>query len=182
LVSNPSASLAPHAFTPQEAADRAALSQLVAAYGHAIDRRDYRLLDLLYHEDAIDDHRPYFYGSARDYVAWVPLMMANWKATSHVMMGSVFMIDGDYAEGITSARAWHRTLDGQNDFTAWGRYVDQYERRDGIWRFAKRMFVLDATEEGPAGQTDAMGTEGVALSSAGADDPAYAALRLLKTF
>ena len=181
-MSKPSATLAPHAFTAEEAADRAALSQLVAAYGHAIDRRDYGLLALLYHDDAVDDHSPYFYGPAKDYVAWVPQMMANWQATSHIMMGSVFLIEGDYAEGITSARAWHRTLDGKNDFTAWGRYVDQYERRDGIWRFAKRMFVLDATEEGPASTSDAMGTEGVALSRPGADDPAYGALRLLKPF
>ena len=167
------AQLRPHAMTVEEAADRMALQHLVTTYGHGIDRRDYALLRTLYHDDAVDDHSPYYCGPAAGYVDWLPTMMANWRATSHVMVNMLFLIDGAQAEGVVSARTWHLTADGARVFIAWGRYADRYEKRDGIWRFAHRFFVLDATEERAANADDSFGTAGVALGSAGADDPIY---------
>lgn len=169
--------LRPHEFSIAEVQDRLALQHLVSAYGHAIDRRDYALVRALYHDDAIDDHSPYYCGSATGYVEWLPTMMANWSATSHTMFSMVFVVDGESAEGVISARAWHRTLDGARDFLAWGRYADRYEKRHGIWRFARRFFVLDAVEEGPAATGD-FGTEGVETGRAGGDDPIYRRLPL----
>ncbi len=61
-----SPTLAPHCIPPEEAADRAALRHLADAYCHAVDRRDYALLLSLYHEDAIDNHAPYFTGTAKE--------------------------------------------------------------------------------------------------------------------
>ena len=61
--------LAPRPIGPKELTDRAALRHIVDAYGHGIDRRDYALLATLYHDDALDDHSPYFCGPARDYIA-----------------------------------------------------------------------------------------------------------------
>ncbi len=168
----------PHIISMNEAADRMALQHLVCAYGHGIDRRDYALVQSLYHVDAIDDHSPYYCGPAKGYVEWLPTMMANWRATSHIMLNMVFLFDGDRAEGIISARAWHLTADGTGEFVAWGRYADSYEKRDGIWRFAHRFFVLDSTEERPAGGQDSFGTEGVETGKAGRDDPLYARLTL----
>src|SRR5438270_3408248 len=68
----------PHDFSDDEVRDRMALQHLAAAYGHAVDRRDYVLLRSLYHEDAIDDHSPYFCGAASAYVDWLPSMLSNW--------------------------------------------------------------------------------------------------------
>ena len=171
--------LCPHVMTPEEAADRMALQHLVATYGHAIDRRDYALLQTLYHPDAIDDHSPYFHGSPAEYAAWLPEMMANWRATAHVMLNMVFVVEDDHAEGIISARTWHLTADGSREFTAWGRYADRYAKRDGIWRFAHRFFILDSTEECPAQGQDSFGTQGVALGAAGRDDPVFQRLPMI---
>jgi len=165
--------LAPHVVTPQETADRLALQHLGVAYGHAIDRRDYALLRSLYHDDAIDDHRPFYTGSADGFVASLPGMMANWSATSHRVVAMLHLIDGDRAEGELVATAWHRTLDGGRDFIAHGRYVDRYAKRGGIWRFAHRAFILDWSEQRRAAQDDDFGTEGVAIGRAGGDDPVY---------
>lgn len=166
--------------TMEEMLDRAALQHLVNAYGHGIDRRDYALVASLYHDDAIDDHSPYFCGPATDYVAWLPTMLATWRATAHVMLNAVFAIDGDLAEGVTTARAWHLTADGTREFIAWGRYADRYEKRGGVWRFAHRFFILDATEERDAQGGDAFGTEGVETGRAGADDPVYRRLEMFR--
>ena len=168
--------LAPRAIDASEAATREALRHLVSAYGHGIDRRDYALVLSLYHPDAIDDHRPYFTGPATDYVAWLPTMLANWAATSHVALSALYAIDGDRAEGEVVARAWHLTADRTRQFVAWGRYADRYERRDGAWRFAHRAFILDHAEDLPANSGDDFGSAGVAVGAAGREDPVYGLL------
>ena len=83
------------------------------------------------------------------------------------------VIDGDTAEGELGARIWHLTIDGVREFVAFGRYVDLYEKREGVWRFARRAFVLDWTEDRTIGQRDDFGTEGVAMGRAEPDDPVY---------
>ena len=100
-------------------------------------------------------------------------MMANWAATSHAMLNMLFLLDGDRAEGVITARAWHLTMDGTREFIAWGRYADRYERRDGVWRFAHRFFILDSTEERAVETQDSFGTQGVETGRSGADDPLY---------
>ena len=170
--------LAPHGVSAQEAADREALRHVVTAYGHAIDRRDYALLRTLYHEDAVDDHTPYYCGPADGYVDWLPGMMAGWKATMHTALSTLFAIAGDHAQGEIAARAWHLTADGARQFVAWGRYADHYARRDGVWRFARRSFILDFTEDLPAAPGGDFGSDGVGVGRAGADDPVHARLSL----
>jgi hypothetical protein len=162
--------------TAGEATDRAELLHLVAAYCHGIDRRDYPLVASLYHDDAVDDHTPYFTGSAADYVAWLPQMLAQWRMTSHRIVTSLLLIDGDQAEGEHAATAYHETLDGTRAFVANGRYVDRCSRRDGIWRFAHRSFILDWVEDRPIVAGDDFGSAGVAVGAAGANDPVYGRL------
>lgn len=178
LVSNPT--LAPHEMTMGEALDRAALRHLADAYCHAVDRRDYALLLSLYHEDAIDDHAPYFTGLAADFVAWLPSMMANWGMTMHTISNALYLIDGHKAEGILSTKAYHRTVDGARAFIGYGRYLDRYEKRDGGWKFSHRSLALDYSEFlDVAGAADA-GAEGAALGQAGERDPCYGTLPLFK--
>ncbi|MFN3458374.1 MAG: nuclear transport factor 2 family protein [Novosphingobium sp.] len=170
--------LGPKVISADEMATRMALRHLVDAYGHGIDRRDWDLLRTLYHDDAVDDHTPYYCGPASGYIDWLPGMMANWRATMHTAFTQLLVVDGDRAEGEVTARAWHLTLDGARQFVAWGRYADHYERRDGVWRFARRSFILDHAEDLPANVGDNFGSEGVGTGRAGAEDPVYARLGL----
>lgn len=171
--------LAPRPLSPGDLADHEALRHLVTLYGHAIDRRDYALLRALYHDDAVDDHTPYYCGSAAGYVDWLPGMMAQWRATQHVMLSQLFVLDGNRAEGEIAARAWHLTADGTRQFVAWGRYADHYHRRDGVWRFARRAFILDFAEDLAVGAGSDFGSAGVAVGAAGVADPIH---RLLAGF
>ena len=160
-----------------EAEDRSALQHLAVSYCHAIDRRDYALVRSLYHDDAIDDHGAMFCGSPDDYVAWLPGMMANWQATRHSITNMLFLIAGTHAEGELVTDAWHRTADGTRDVIAHGRYLDQYEKRDGVWKFWRRALVLDWMEEHavlPAPD------DGVESGRAGRDDPVYTCLPLFR--
>lgn len=173
--------LAPHAITVDEMVARESLRHLVAAYGHAIDRRDWSLLRTLYHDDGVDDHTPYYCGPVDGYIAWLPSMMASWRATMHAAMSCLFAVDGAHAQGEITARAWHLTTDGARQFVAWGRYADHYAKRDGVWRFAKRSFILDFAEDLPVANGDDFGSEGVGTGRAGADDPVFARLPLFSS-
>ncbi|MBU6392999.1 MAG: nuclear transport factor 2 family protein [Sphingomonadales bacterium] len=159
-------------------ADQFALQRLASTYCHAIDRRDYELLRSLYHDDAIDDHGAMFCGSPDEYVAWLPSMMANWAATVHSISNMLFLVDGNRAQGELQTTAYHRTHGTPaREVIAGGRYLDQYEKRSGIWRFHRRALVLDWFEdravqrgEGPAID------DGVVCGRADASDAVYARL------
>lgn len=143
-----SATLEPYVVGMSEMLDKFALQQLAWTYCHAIDRGDLRLVRSLYHDDAIDDHGPMFRGSPDEYVAWLPSMLANWEITSHVISNMLFLIDGNQAEGELVVLAYHRTpAPDSRELIARGRYLDRYEKRDGIWRFLRRSLVLDSMEE-----------------------------------
>lgn len=165
--------LAPRPMSPSDAAAHEALRYLVAAYGHGIDRRNWDLLRELYHPDAEDDHTPYYCGSAAGYIDLLPTIMAPWQATMHTALDCLFVVKGDEAQGEITARAWHLTNDGSRQFIAWGRYADHYQRRAGIWRFAKRSFILDSIDDLPFAGGDDFGSAGVAIGKAGRDDPVY---------
>jgi len=171
-----SPTLAPRPMSVEEMADRAALQNLVWTYCHAIDRRDYALLRTLYHEDAVDDHSPMYCGPASGFIDWLPAMMEHWEATAHIIGNMLFLVDGDRAEGELISTAYHRTKDGAREFIAYGRYIDQYEKRGGVWKFLRRSLVLDWSEEREVAQAGGFDLTGIAVGRAGADDPCYARL------
>jgi hypothetical protein len=124
--------------------DRVILTELVMRYCRGVDRRDYALIRSLYHDDAIDDHGAMFCGGPDEFVAWLPTILANWEATIHSISNSVFVIEGDTAEGEHVVTAFHRTAaPNRKEFTVWGRFLDRYERRDGVWKFAHRRLAFD---------------------------------------
>lgn len=150
-----SASLRPHLISDAELRDKFALQQLAWTYCHAVDRRDMALLRSLYHDDAVDDHGPMFCGSPDEFVAWLPSVLAGWELTSHVISNMLFLLDGDRADGELATMAYHRSPGPDaREFIAGGRYLDRYERREGVWRFLRRSLVLDWSETRPAAQPD----------------------------
>jgi hypothetical protein len=167
--------LFPHEISVSEAADKVALMQLAWAYCRAVDRRDYRLLRSLYHDDAVDDHGAMFCGSADDYVAWLPQMLAGWEATSHSISNALFVVEGDHAEGELVTCAYHRSLPPDpRELIIHGRYLDQYQRREGIWRFSRRSLVLDRLEEKAAQDfSDLVAGLGVVLGRPDKQDSSY---------
>jgi 3-phenylpropionate/cinnamic acid dioxygenase small subunit len=127
--------------------DRVALRDLVMRYCRGVDRRDFALVRALYHDDAVDDHGAMFCGGPEAFVAWLPEAMARWELTCHSISNSLFAVDGDRAEGEHHVTAYHRTHPPKRrEFIVQGRYLDQYERRGGEWKFAHRSLVFDDGE------------------------------------
>lgn len=124
--------------------DQLALRDLVMRYCRGCDRRDFALVRSLYHDDAVDDHGAMFRGGPDDFVAWLPTALAPWQATRHSISNSLILVDGDRAEGEHYVEAWHRSHPPEpRDYIVHGRYLDRYERRQGVWKFLHRSLVFD---------------------------------------
>lgn len=146
------------------------LQRLAYLYCHAVDRCDLVLLRSLYHDDAIDDHGEMFCGSPDEYVAWLPRMLAGLEAIRHTISNMVFHLDGETAQGELCSTAYHRV--GGREIVIEGRYLDTYERRDGVWRILRRSLVMDAFSDRPV--SEATGFGGIPRGVVGAGDPVYA--------
>lgn len=148
----------------QELLDRAELLDLVMRYCRGVDRRDYALIRSLYWDDAVDDHGEMFCGSPDEYVAWLPGVLEPLDCTIHAVSNSLFVIDGDSAEGEHYSYNFHRTrAEPRQEIIIHGRYLDRYEKRDGVWKFARRKITFDH------GYIQPVNEEG--LAGAGADAP-----------
>jgi hypothetical protein len=130
--------------TLQTMLDKQELHELVLTYCRGIDRQDFALVRTLYHDDAIDDHGDMFKGGPDAYVAWLPTIMKMWDATVHSLSNCLFKVAGDRAEGELYVVAYHRThAPDAREIVVGGRYLDRYEKRDGVWRFAHRSLAMD---------------------------------------
>lgn len=155
--------------------DRVALIELVMLYCRGCDRRDFALVRSLYHEDAIDEHGTMFSGGPDAFVAWLPQATAPWELTRHEITNSVIAIDGDRAEGEHLVRAWHRSHPpSRREVIVHGRYLDRYERRDGVWKFLHRSLVFDHGEIRDVDEAAMAALGGQAPhGTAGQDDPSW---------
>lgn len=158
--------------------DKQALHELVLTYCRACDRRDFVLLRSLYHDDAFDDHGSMFRGSADEYLAWLPPVLANFEATVHSITNALFVVQADSAQGELYTIAYHRTHPPQaRDILIGGRYLDRYQRRAGVWKFLHRSLALDScrVEAVDAGAYREFAA-GAPRGRTDAEDPSYLAL------
>ena len=126
------------------------LHELSVDYTRAVDRCDGAALrDLFYPDGLIDSgvlrgNPEYF---SREFVNWVHRFA---KVTFHAVTNEQFRISGSEATGesYVFAVARVRSDPGTGDFVerdvlSVGRYLDRFQKREGVWKFLERRFVLD---------------------------------------
>lgn len=159
--------------------DKQALYELAVRYARGIDRRDRELLLSVYHEDAVDDHGAMFKGGATVFADWQPEVMAQFELTTHYIMNTAYRLDGERAEGELHFIAYHRTTgEAAKEIVVGGRYLDRYERRQGVWKIAYRTLIWDFTRSAAveAGQMEFLRSLGIV--GAAADDASFGILPL----
>ncbi|WP_342363255.1 nuclear transport factor 2 family protein [Terrarubrum flagellatum] len=135
----------------RDVAARDALRRLVESYSRAVDRRDFVLLESLYHPGAIEEHGDMFRGSPAEYAVWVQSALARYEATAHYVVNALFVIDGDRAEGEVYKLNYHRThRPDATEVITGSRSLDRYEKRAGRWGFTRRSITLDWATRRPA--------------------------------
>jgi ketosteroid isomerase-like protein len=145
--------------SPQEAADRLAIRELVEAYAHCADRRDAKGQMSLFTEDThfvvymnAKDRKPSQELHSREELAPVFADLNKYDATTHFLgQSTLFTLDGDRATGEAYCLAHHVTVGGGKKclMVASLRYSDTFAKIDGSWFFAERLLYVDWLEERP---------------------------------
>jgi hypothetical protein len=145
------------AISPDEAADRLAIRELVEAYAHCADRRDAEGQTALFTTDThfvvymnAKDPTPSQELHSRDALAPVFAALNQYDATTHfVGQSTLFTLTADRATGEAYCLAHHVTVDGDKRrlMLASLRYHDTFVKRGGSWLFAERLLYVDWTEE-----------------------------------
>ena len=124
------------------------ITQLLQRYFHALDWKDYALLDRVFSTDAELHYDMGAMGEGAK--ADLPTMVRQFEAflrvfavTQHIMGHPLIHCDGDSATSTTALRAIHvqTAIDGsENTWVVYGFYEDLHRRTDAGWRIQKRYF------------------------------------------
>nr|WP_295469318.1 nuclear transport factor 2 family protein [Mesorhizobium sp.] len=141
-------------------ADRAAIHDAMLRWIRAVDRREWSLVKEAFHPDAHDNHGIY-QGDLKGLVAWLSERHETIPHSSHVVSNMLIEFAGDdvavvetycvayqrYGSGGANTRrditGGADTGDAQFDMMINGRYVDRFERREGVWKIAHRTVIFD---------------------------------------
>jgi hypothetical protein len=134
----------------QELLDKQAINDVIARYCRALDWLDEESLITVFWSDAVIDHG-YFQGSGEEFI---PVVMKIERANLrrwHFCGNTIIHVDRNLATSETYglAQATNRQDDTLMDTIIAGRYLDQFEKREGVWRILKREYVLDWTQRFP---------------------------------
>ena len=135
------------AATLQDLLDREAIRDCLHRYCRGIDRADEDALRSAYWPDATDEHGAYR-GSATGFIDQaLPKLRAGGRCVHAICnMGIDLRGDGAVVESYFIALQVSAAAATRETFLA-GRYLDQFERREGEWRIAARTVVYDWLEE-----------------------------------
>src|SRR5882724_10498831 len=129
--------------SPNEAADRLAIRELVEAYAHCADRCDAKGQMSLFTEDThfvvymnAKNSTPSMELHSREALAPVFADLNKYDATTHfVGQSTIFTLTADQATGEAYCLAHHVTVNGEKRrlMVASLRYYDTFVKTDGTW-------------------------------------------------
>ena len=145
------------AISPEEAANRLAIRELIEAYAHCADRRDAKSQMALFTADThfvvyMDAKDPTSSQELHSREALAPVFadLNQYAATMHfVGQSTIFTLKGDRATGEAYCIAHHLTVEGEKRraMVAYLRYLDTFAKTNGTWLFAERLLYVDWVEE-----------------------------------
>src|SRR5580658_192690 len=143
--------------SPDEAADRLAIRELVESYAHCADRRDAHGQMALFTPDThfvvymnAKDPKPSQELHSREALAPVSSDLNKYAATMHfVGQSTILSLTADQGTGEAYCLAHHLTVDGgrRRLMIAALRYYDTFAKINGAWLFAERLLYVDWIEE-----------------------------------
>jgi hypothetical protein len=143
--------------SPNEAADRLAIRELIEGYAHCADRRDAKGQMALFTADThfvvymnAKDPTPSMDLNSREALAPVFADLNKYAATTHFLgQSTIFTLTNERGTGQCYCLAHHITVDGEKRrlMIASLRYLDTFVKMSGVWLFAERRLHVDWLEE-----------------------------------
>lgn len=168
---------------------RAQITDVIYRYCRGLDRMDKPLTLSCWHPGGTDDHGKLYSGSAEGFVEWVWPVHEKMIATRHMITNIQIELHGDWAGSEAYASLILRVPMGGDvyDCHFQSRYLDRFERIDGVWKIRHRIQVRDfaryervgASGEPPAGPAliEPTNPQGIgAVSTRDTDDPSFEVL------
>jgi hypothetical protein len=143
------------AISPEEAADRLAIRELVDAYARCADRREAEAQKALFTEDT---HFVVYMNGAgseptedlngRELLTPVFAALKQYEVTMHFNGQSTVTVEGERATGETYCVAHHVFPAGgaRKIMLAYLRYRDSFVKQGGRWLFAERSLYLEFSD------------------------------------
>ena len=127
----------------RELLDKQAITDVLWRYCRGMDRMDRELTLSCWHPGGTDDHSPLFKGTARGFLDWLWPIHAAMTATRHFVSNMTIELNGDRA---ATESYWYVHLrvprDGDvYDIVGDGRYLDRFEKIDGVWAIRHRTSI-----------------------------------------
>ena len=127
------------------------ITEVLTRYCRGIDRCDLECLIAVFWPDAQCD-----YGSGlQNAIDWSTATVAALKGmlrTQHAIGNILIDLDDRGAKAETYCQAYHEfdSPEGRREMVVGGRYLDRLEARGGVWRIARRVYVMDWNRNGPS--------------------------------
>jgi hypothetical protein len=120
----------------------------LARYCRGVDRADADLVRSAYWPD-VDANQLDFRGDCEAFIAWCFPSVAKMDFMSHQIGNVLIELDGDSADVQAQFTSYRRVAaeGGLKGYLGGGRYLDRFARRDGVWKIAKRLVVVDWSHE-----------------------------------
>jgi hypothetical protein len=123
--------------------DRHEIHQVMLRYARGLDRLDNELALSCYWPDATEDHG-HFVGPPEQFVPWADGATLMFESTQHAILNHFCELEGDDAFCETYYQFTGIAANPPH-FGSVGRYVDHFQRRNGEWRIANRVTIIEGT-------------------------------------
>lgn len=123
--------------------DRQDIWQVLMRYCRGLDRLDVELARSCYFDEAIDDHG-HFIGHPDDFIEWANNVSRKFLSTQHAVLNHWCELDGDNAHAETYFQ-FIGVAETAPHMISSGRYIDHFQRRNGEWRIANRVVIVDGS-------------------------------------
>ncbi len=127
--------------TIDERLTRMEIVELMWRYSHAVDRHDNAMMERLFWPDCEISYTNLFHGDRADFLAWAnPHHEDAYINHQHHTTAHIIDVDGDTAHAEHYCIVFLQRKDGTVLLSS-GRYLQQWERRNGEWRILIREFL-----------------------------------------
>lgn len=123
--------------------DKNAITERLYDYARGIDRGDRALVCSVFHDDAPADYGAMYSGTGHGFADYVIETHRDDLWLAHRITNISITVDGDHAgsESYVAVQGKSIRRGALIEMSAVGRYVDEWERRDGEWRISRRRYL-----------------------------------------
>jgi SnoaL-like domain len=126
------------------------IADMLHRYCYAMDTNDRDLGYQVWHPDGTAHYEGMFEGLGRDFIDFGQRgHEAVTGGTSHQLTNILIEVEGDGASSRSCVTAAVRSGEASGLYLIWGRFHDEWSRRDGVWRIDSRHFTTDLSHRVP---------------------------------